>query len=282
MSKRFSSQQEIDEFLQTPRLATLIYPGPRPSPTGVPVWFDWDGSTVRMFAGRTSPKVRQLSRNPNVSVLVTDAFMDAVACDTEWSLMWEGKVVRTIPAKGLWDTIMRQTYEAAEPGVLFIDRINSANPLNYVETIAATNSCAEQPLPPNGTCPLASINLAKLVQDPFTDEARLDLTALRRLTTVAVRMLDNTIDVSSFAVEAQRQEALTKRLKIEEGDLILFGCDKWQTVCDVLGRLRLECCEMQLLLKDNIPVRLTGWHSVSIWLKRLVQDSNWHWYLLTL
>lgn len=72
MSKRFSSQQEIDEFLKTPRLATLIYPGPRPSPTGVPVWFDWDGSAVRMFAGRTSPKVRQLSRNPSVSVLVTN------------------------------------------------------------------------------------------------------------------------------------------------------------------------------------------------------------------
>lgn len=150
-------------------------------------------------------------RNFNTSVMITDAFMDAVTRDIEWDLTWDGMVVRRIEARALWRKIMEQTYAAAEPGVLFIDRINSANPLHYLESLAATNSCAEQPLPPNGTCPLTSINLAKLVQAPFSANARMDLDELRRLAGVAVRMLDNALDVSDYALAAQRQEAQDKR-----------------------------------------------------------------------
>ncbi len=159
----------------------------------------------------TAKADRARLRNFNVSVMVTDAFMQAVEHDAEWPLVWQGQVVRTVRAKALWETIMQQTYAAAEPGVLFIDRINAKNPLNYLETIASTNSCAEQPLPPNGTCPLTSINLARLVRSPFKPEAALDLAELRRLSAVAVRMLDNTLDVSRFATPAQRQEAQDKR-----------------------------------------------------------------------
>ncbi|MEJ6392609.1 adenosylcobalamin-dependent ribonucleoside-diphosphate reductase [Gymnodinialimonas sp. 2305UL16-5] len=150
-------------------------------------------------------------RNFNLSVMVTDAFMEAVESDAMWNLTWDGQVVRRIAARDLWQMIMTRTYEAAEPGVLFIDRINAMNPLNYLEDISATNSCAEQPLPPNGTCPLASINLARLVRNPFTAEAQLDVEELRRLAGVAVHMLDNSIEVSRFANELQRQEALSKR-----------------------------------------------------------------------
>lgn len=167
-------------------------------------------------------------RNFNTSVMITDAFMAAVQGDQPWDLVWDGAVVRQVSARGLWDKIMKQTYAAAEPGVLFIDRINAANPLQYMEEISSTNSCAEQPLPPNGTCPLASINLARLVQAPFTVNASLDLTELRRMVTLAVRMLDNAIDISRYALPAQREEAQRKR-RIGVGvtgvadALIMFG-----------------------------------------------------------
>lgn len=150
-------------------------------------------------------------RNFNLSISVTDAFMAAVEADAPWDLIWDGEVVRTISARGLWDTIMQRTFEMAEPGVLFIDRINARNPINYLETITATNSCAEQPLPPNGTCPLASINLARLVARPFQPGAALDLDELRHLVGVGVRMLDNVIDTTRYPLEAQRIEAEAKR-----------------------------------------------------------------------
>nr|WP_144055556.1 adenosylcobalamin-dependent ribonucleoside-diphosphate reductase [Octadecabacter antarcticus] len=154
---------------------------------------------------------RSRLRNFNLSVMVTDAFMAAIAADTTWDLVWEGAIMRRLRARDLWNAIMKQTYAAAEPGVLFIDKINAANPLRYLENIAATNSCAEQPLPPNGTCPLASINLAQLVSAPFTPDARLDVVQLRQLVRVAVRMLDNSLDVSRFALEAQKQQAKDQR-----------------------------------------------------------------------
>ncbi len=147
----------------------------------------------------------------NVSVLATDAFMAAVKNDQDWDLKFGGKVTRTVKARALWDKIMRATYEYAEPGVIFIDRINARNNLSYCETIAATNPCGEQPLPPYGTCLLGSINLARLVKAPFTNEAQLDLRALADLVTTAVRMMDNVVDVSQYPVEAQRREAEQKR-----------------------------------------------------------------------
>ncbi|SUZ30984.1 Vitamin B12-dependent ribonucleoside-diphosphate reductase [Roseibaca ekhonensis] len=147
----------------------------------------------------------------NLSVLVTDPFMDAVHSDGAWDLVFDGKVYRTVQARDLWNRIMRATYDYAEPGVIFIDRINAANNLSYVETIAATNPCGEQPLPPYGACLLGSINLAKLVSDPFTGKATLDKGALDDLVRVAVRMMDNVVDVSRFPLDAQAQEAQAKR-----------------------------------------------------------------------
>jgi ribonucleoside-diphosphate reductase alpha chain len=147
----------------------------------------------------------------NVSVLVTDAFMKAVKDDADWDLVFGGKVFRTIKAKALWDRIMRATYDVAEPGVIFIDRVNRRNNLHYCETIQATNPCGEQPLPPYGACLLGSINLAALVKDPFTPSARLDMEALEQLVPVAVRMLDNVVDVSRFPLPQQDKEAKAKR-----------------------------------------------------------------------
>jgi ribonucleoside-diphosphate reductase alpha chain len=147
----------------------------------------------------------------NLSVLASDAFMQAVKDEMEWQLKFEGRVFRTVRARELWDRIMRSTYETAEPGVIFIDRINDLNNLAYCETIHATNPCGEQPLPPYGACLLGSLNLAKLVKHPFEEDAALDEAELTRLTRVAVRFLDDIIDVSRFPLPEQRAEALAKR-----------------------------------------------------------------------
>src|SRR5262249_16940671 len=109
----------------------------------------------------------------NLSVLVTDAFMAAVKNDEAWQLKFNGTVYRTVNARDVWDRIMRSTYAFAEPGVIFIDRINRLNNLYYAEYIHGTNPCGEQPLPPYGTCLLGSINLARLVDRPFTETAKL-------------------------------------------------------------------------------------------------------------
>ena len=147
----------------------------------------------------------------NLSVLVTDAFMDAVREDAPWQLRFGDTVHRTLRARELWDRIMRSTYAYAEPGVIFIDRINRRNRLHYCEDIRATNPCGEQPLPPYGACLLGSINLAALVKAPFTPEAELDEAELDRILPLAVRMMDNVTDVSRFPLEAQRDEAKAKR-----------------------------------------------------------------------
>ncbi len=147
----------------------------------------------------------------NLSVLVSDAFMTAVKEDAPWELKFNGTSFKTVRARDLWDRIMRATYAFAEPGVIFIDRINKKNNLHYCETIRATNPCGEQPLPPYGACLLGSINVAALIKDPFTPEARLDETEFDRLVPLAVRMMDNTIDVSRFPLEEQQAEAKAKR-----------------------------------------------------------------------
>jgi len=147
----------------------------------------------------------------NLSVLATDDFMRAVKGDDAWELVFGGQTYRTVRARDLWDKIMRATYAYAEPGVIFIDRINALNNLHYCETIAATNPCGEQPLPPYGACLLGSINLARLVKDPFSDRAALDMDALAELVPVAVRMMDNVVDVSRFPLDAQEAEARAKR-----------------------------------------------------------------------
>jgi len=147
----------------------------------------------------------------NMSVLVTDPFMAAVKADGDWTLAFDGKTYKTLKARDLWDGIMRSTYDYAEPGVIFIDRINAMNNLNYAETIAATNPCGEQPLPPYGACLLGSINLARLVNDPFGAGATLDTDALDDLVRVAVRMMDNVVDASRFPLPQQEAEARAKR-----------------------------------------------------------------------
>ncbi len=162
-----------------------------------------DFITAKRTPGRLS--------NFNLSVLASDAFMAAVAADADWQLMFGGVTYRTVKAKALWDTIMRSTYNYAEPGVIFIDRINQQNNLGYCETISATNPCGEQPLPPYGACLLGSINLAKLIRNPFEDDAALDMAELESLTATAIRMMDNAIDVSRFPLEEQRAEAKAKR-----------------------------------------------------------------------
>ncbi len=147
----------------------------------------------------------------NVSVLVTDPFMEAVKADKPWDLVFDGTTYKTVQARELWDAIMQSTYDFAEPGVIFIDRINKMNNLNYVEQIAATNPCGEQPLPPYGACLLGSINMARLVDTPFEEGADLDIEKMTDLVATAVRMMDNVVDASRFPLEAQRQEAQAKR-----------------------------------------------------------------------
>ncbi|EEW26278.1 adenosylcobalamin-dependent ribonucleoside-diphosphate reductase [Rhodobacter ferrooxidans] len=147
----------------------------------------------------------------NLSVLITDAFMAAVKADGPWELCFGDKVYKTCQARDLWNRIMRNTYDFAEPGVIFIDRINAMNNLAYVETIAATNPCGEQPLPPYGACLLGSINLATLVSNPFAANAALDLAALDELVRTAVRMMDNVVDASRFPLPEQAVEAQAKR-----------------------------------------------------------------------
>jgi ribonucleoside-diphosphate reductase alpha chain len=150
-------------------------------------------------------------RNFNLSVLVTDAFVRAVERGDRWDLTHEGRVYRTLDARALWDRMMRATYEYAEPGVVFIDRINARNNLAYCEEISATNPCGEQPLPPYGACLLGSLNLARLIKNPFTPLARIDEGRLVSLTATAVRFLDDVIDVSSYPLPAQKKEAKAKR-----------------------------------------------------------------------
>jgi ribonucleoside-diphosphate reductase alpha chain len=172
-------------------------------------------------------------KNFNISVGVTDAFMQAVKADGQVELVHRAEpgaalkaagayargdgaagtnwVYRKLPARVLWDQIMRSTYDHAEPGVLFLDSINRDNNLAYCETISATNPCGEQPLPPYGCCCLGSIDLTRFVQRPFEDDAAFDEAAFVELVHVAVRMLDNVLDISVWPLPQQHEEARRKR-----------------------------------------------------------------------
>ncbi len=174
-------------------------------------------------------------RHFNLSVQITDAFMDAVRDDGEWLLVfpvgdqnvtdgqvverrWTGtsgpvpcRVVRCISARSLWSRMLRAAYDCAEPGVLFIDRINNWNNLWYCEQISATNPCGEVPLPPYGVCDLGSINLTQFISAPFSEHARVDFDALTSVAQVATRMLDNVYDISRFPIESQAAVARRTR-----------------------------------------------------------------------
>jgi len=150
----------------------------------------------------------------NVSVGVTDAFMDAVINDKPFNLTFDGRVYKTVKAKALWDEIMRASWDWAEPGVLFIDTINKKNNLGYLETIAATNPCGEQPLPPYGACLLGSFNLVKYVYTDGEGVGRIrvfNYEALKHDIAPVVRAMDNVIDRTVYPLEAQRLEAQNKR-----------------------------------------------------------------------
>lgn len=142
----------------------------------------------------------------NISVGVTDKFMQYLDAGKPFPLEFEGKVYKEVDPVALWDMIMRSTYDWAEPGVLFIDRINEMNNMWYAETIAATNPCGEQPLPPNGACLLGSFNLTKYVGDGAFDYGRFT----GDIYTV-VRAMDNVIDRTIYPLDSQKEEAHAKR-----------------------------------------------------------------------
>ncbi len=176
-------------------------------------------------------------RHFNLSVLVSDAFMDAVRNDHQWPLvfpadrlednsenaetimtLWSDsnrpvacRVIKRVRAQELWGRLMQATYDYAEPGVLFLDRINETNPLSYRERITATNPCGEVPLPPYGACNLGSINLTRFVLHAFQKDACIDWADLIETTKTAIRFLDNVIDISRYPLEAQRDQALGTR-----------------------------------------------------------------------
>lgn len=207
--------------------------------------------------------------NFNVSIGVTDDFMEAVKQGTGYDLVWGGRKYRTIDAKNLWNEIMRSTWDWAEPGILFIDRINEMNNLWYAETIAATNPCAEQPLPPNGACLLGSFNLVKYLK-PVTDGHypspsysawMFDYNAFKEDIPVVVRAMDNIIDKALYPQTEQYVEATNKRrmglgvtgvANAIEALGYEYGSAKFLTVLNgILATLTNECYRTSAYLSEE-------------------------------
>lgn len=180
-----------------------------------------------IFGANFNKAFAQLS-NFNISVAVTDEFMNAVVNDADFDLIHEAPphdvviskvcpdgvirhVYRTVKARDIWNRIMRNTYDGAEPGVLFIDQINRDNNLRYCEKISATNPCAEQPLPPYGCCCVGSINLTKYVEEPFTKHAKFDMAGFTATVVTSVEMLDKVLDKTRWPLPQQANEASNKR-----------------------------------------------------------------------
>src|SRR5258707_12183071 len=197
-------------------------------------------------AKRESGRLRQF----NLSLLITDEFMQAVREDREWKLafplslreyeadkpdltdpgkfVWrewpvhegyvandEGlvacRIYKTLPARRGWDVIMTSTYDFPEPGFILIDRVNEMNNNRWCENIRSTNPCGEQPLPPYGSCLLGSVNLTRFVRDPFTAQAHFDWDEYREVVRVFTRALDNVVEINGLPLDPQRQEILRKR-----------------------------------------------------------------------
>jgi ribonucleoside-diphosphate reductase alpha chain len=170
-----------------------------------------DHPDIEEFVTAKRGEENKALQNFNLSVLVTDSFIQAVRENREWSLVFNGQVHRTVAAKDLWNLILQNAYDYAEPGVLFIDRVNGLNNLWYEENITSTNPCGEQPLPPNGACNLGSLNLAKFVENPFTPEARFNEDLFGESVALAVRYLDDVIEVTHMPLKEQLEEVRGKR-----------------------------------------------------------------------
>lgn len=196
-------------------------------------------------AKREDGRLRQF----NMSLLITEGFMEAVKHDEDWplsfpvlqkevdqgevdlqdaSLLWRDfptvkgyvtnskglvacRVYKTVKAKHLWNVIMTSTYDYAEPGFILIDKVNQENNNWFCEDIRATNPCGEQPLPPYGSCLLGSVNLTKFVKNPFTNKAEFDWQAYREVVSVFTRMLDNVVEINGLPLEGQREAIMNKR-----------------------------------------------------------------------
>ncbi len=173
-----------------------------------------DHPDIDLFVG--AKKKSEVGENAlkmfNISVLVTDDFIDAVKSDADWGLKWDDKITKTVKARDLWDRIMRSNYYDWEPGVLFIDRINKANSLYYCETNSGTNPCGEQPLPPYNACNLGSFPLPRFVTAPFTDNAKFDFTKLAEAVAGAERFMDSIIEKNYYPLDGKiRDEVLSAR-----------------------------------------------------------------------